>query len=590
MIAEATIAAVRDRTDIVALIGESVKLVRRGRSFLGLCPFHKEKTPSFSVNAERGYFYCFGCREHGSAIDFVMKQEGMTFPDAVRSLAERAGIEVEDNATDADRREAAAARRATGDLYDVNAIAATFYEHSLRGGPGAQPHPLARYAVAEMARRGLALPGLDDTSPAAAALSAFRLGYAPAAWDGLATYLQRQGVSLAQAERVGLLVPRKDGSGHYDRFRHRLMFPVLDSSGRVIAFSGRALPEPTADDLLAIGLRASKASDDKPAKYINSPESPIYTKGEHLFGLYQARQAIRQVGEAVLVEGNFDVVSLHARGIGNVVAPLGTAFTEHQARLLGRFAPSVTIAFDGDAAGKKATWASRAPCRAAGLAARAIEVPPGMDPDEMVQRRGAPAMVGLLASAPPLAQRLLDMLLRDGEFEGLVVHDQATRVRSAMQLIAEASDDVERATLRSYGDRIAQSLQVDGLDGLRDMLARPRATAEPAKEERLPFAQEMSRAMLGALLDWPALLARPDVQGRLAAMVGPAALAVLAVRPAAAPEAVVAAVPEQVRDYVAQRLAAPMYETEEQAARWFQHYAKKAAASMPRRAPAEVDT
>ena len=560
MISETTITAVRDRTDIAALIGESIKLVRRGRSHLGLCPFHKEKSPSFSVNAERGVFYCFGCKEHGDAIGFVMKQEGRSFQEAVRELAERAGIEVEDNATDADRREAAAARRSTEDLYAVNALAATFYEHSLRGGPGMRPHALAVAAVDELARRGLPLEGPPEVD---AALRAFRIGYAPNAWDGLVAYLQRQGVSPVVAERAGLIVPRSSGGGHYDRFRHRLMFAVIDVAGRVIAFSGRALPSP-------------EDGEEKPAKYINSPESPIYTKGEHLFGLYQARQAIRQSGEAVLVEGNFDVVALHARGVGNVVAPLGTAFTEHQARLLRRFTPSVTLMLDGDTAGKKATWAARVPCRAAGISARSAAVPKGLDPDEIAQRGGPEAVRTLLAAAPPLAHRLLDLLLRDGELDGAPIADQAERVRSAVRLLAEAGDEIERAMLRSYADQIAQAFGVGRIEELESMLRRPRGT-ERSREERAPFAEEMSLAMLGALVDFPALLDDAAAQERLSQMSGPAALAVPALRAGAA-EAVIASTPDELRPFVARRLASPLFETPQEALKMLCHYAKKIAA------------
>jgi DNA primase len=309
MISPETIALVKERTDLVALIGETVKLTRRGRSFTGLCPFHKEKTPSFHVSPDRGFFHCFGCKESGSAVDFLMKALGLSFQESITMLAERAGVPIEEV-----RREADAARRAKEDLYAVNSVAATYYEHCLRGGPGARPNALAHIPAAELARRGLAMPPPGEMSPVLDTLQAFRIGYAPYAWDGLTAYLQKQGISPATAERVGLLVPRTSGGGHYDRFRHRLMFPVLDVSGRVIAFSGRALPEPDEEELRMLSMKSFSKPEDKPAKYINSPESPIYTKGEHLFGLYQARQAIRQKGEAVLVEGNFDVVRSSSRG------------------------------------------------------------------------------------------------------------------------------------------------------------------------------------------------------------------------------------------------------------------------------------
>lgn len=578
MISPNTIAQIRERTDIVALIGESVRLVRRGRSFLGLCPFHKEKTPSFSVSPERGYFYCFGCKESGSAIDFMMKLEGKSFPEAARALAERAGIEVEDTATDAERREANAARRAKDDLYNVNALAATYFEHCLRGGPGARQHPLAHHAASELARRGLPLPPQGEVSPIVDALQAFRIGYAPHAWDGLTSYLQKHGISPVLAERTGLLVPRSSGGGHYDRFRHRLMFAVLDITGRVIAFSGRALPEPSEDELRPLGLRPAQ-SEDKPAKYINSPESPIYTKGEHLFGLYQARQGIRQKGEAVLVEGNFDVVALFARGLQNVVAPLGTAFTEHQARLLKRFAPSVTIVFDGDTAGKKATWAARVPCHAAGLSARASDLPKGMDPDDFAHKHGIAALESVVKSARPLKQHLLHKLLKDDELQGAEVKDQVARIKAAVQLIGEEEDPIERGLAKAYADQLSSSLIINGrsptdLNQLEAMVARalqrPDRPAEPRADEprrRQPPEAEMGLTILGALLDFPDLLEDSDIAGTLALLDGPVALAVAAIRQCLGPRReldvgeFLARCPALIHPFAARRLAGPVWES-----------------------------
>lgn len=577
MISPNTIAQIRDRTDIVALVGESVRLTRRGRSFLGLCPFHKEKSPSFSVNAERGYFYCFGCKENGSAIDFVMKLEGKTFPEAARALAERAGIEIEETSTDAERREANAARRVKDDLYDVNAMAATFFEHSLRGGPGQRAHALATYAAAELARRGLVLPREGEMSPTLDTLQAFRIGYAPYAWDGLAAYFQKQGISPAVAERVGLLVPRSTGSGHYDRFRHRLMFAVLDVTGRVIAFSGRALPEPSEEDLAAAGMKSFGKQDDKPAKYINSPESPVYTKGEHLFGLYQSRQAIRQKGEAVLVEGNFDVVSLHARGIQNVVAPLGTAFTDAQAKLLKRFAQTVTIVFDGDTAGKKATWAARQPCHQAGLAARAVDVPKGLDPDEIVQKHGAAALETMIQNAQPLKQYLLDKLLKHDELQGAEVKDQMARIRAAILLIAEEADPLARGLAKAYADQLSSSLIVNGrsptdlhqLEAMIDRALRqpergPQSAPDPARH-RTP-EEDMGMQVLGALLDFPELLEDPELEGIFGLVDGPIALAIAAMRQCVGPGGALdvgeflARCPALIHPFAARRLAGPAFE------------------------------
>lgn len=345
VIGQDTLDRIRRETDLVALIGESLKLSKRGRSFVGLCPFHKEKSPSFHVNPERGFYHCFGCHESGDAIKFVQKLEGLDFIEAVRRLAERTGIEVVDNVSDAERREQAEARRRSEELFEVSALAASYFERMLR------EHPLASFARDELARRSL-VPE-QPTDSIADALQAFRVGYAPYGWDGLSKHLRDDRGSLQAAQKVGLVLERKSGSGYYDRFRHRLMFAVMDSKGRVVAFSGRMLDEPPRSALSALGLEAPSESADKPAKYINSPESSIYRKREALFGIHQARQAIRDADRTIVVEGNFDVVSLHARGQKNVVAPLGTAFTPEQATQIKRLTPQIVLLFDGDAAGSR---------------------------------------------------------------------------------------------------------------------------------------------------------------------------------------------------------------------------------------------
>ncbi|RYG83094.1 DNA primase, partial [bacterium] len=295
MISPDTIQAIRERTDILAVVGESVpSLKRRGRTFSGLCPFHNEKTPSFHVNPDRGFFHCFGCKESGDVLSFVMKHDGYTFHEAVQMLAERLGIVLEEDKrprTDADRQ-----KKHKEDLYGVNQLAATYFESQLRD------HPHASFAIDELDKRGLA-PSFSGRPPGKGAseavvdqaLQAFRIGYAPSGWDGLTLFLKAQGISPTLAEATGLLVPRSSGAGHYDRFRHRLMFAVVDAQGRVVAFSGRALAD-------APGERPRDPAD-KPAKYINSPESPIYAKGQTLFGLHQAKSAIR-TAECAAAEGD----------------------------------------------------------------------------------------------------------------------------------------------------------------------------------------------------------------------------------------------------------------------------------------------
>ncbi|HEX2878119.1 MAG TPA: DNA primase, partial [Polyangiaceae bacterium] len=333
MIDKATIDEIRRRILLSAVIGERVKLTLKGRSFVGLCPFHKEKTPSFQVNDERGFYHCFGCSASGDVVSFLRETEGLDFREAIQQLADRAGVQIVDQRSEGERREAGAAQKQKESLFEINEAAATYFERCLK------EHPLRDHALQALQGRDLDLNSVDEDMRTA--LREFRLGYAPYGWDGLTEHLKKQGLSLQAAEKVGLLVPRKTGSGHYDRFRHRLMFAVRDLKGRVVAFSGRAMPPPSDAELSALSLPPQNPNQEEGAKYMNSPESAIYHKRDIAFGLFQAKQAVRNADRCVVVEGNFDVVSLHARGLRNVVAPLGTAFTVEQAREIKRFTSNV---------------------------------------------------------------------------------------------------------------------------------------------------------------------------------------------------------------------------------------------------------
>jgi DNA primase len=611
VISPETIALVRERTDILAIVQEAVpSLKRRGRSFVGLCPFHKEKTPSFHVNPDRGFFHCFGCKEAGSAIDFLIKHEGYTFPEAVRSLAERAGITVEESQKDAAFTESDRQKKARDELYAVNALAATFFEDQMRR------HEHRGYALEELAKRGLE-PGKDKKIDDV--LQAFRIGYAPSGWDGLATFCRAQGISPTAAETVGLLVPRSSGSGFYDRFRHRLMFAVIDAQGRVVAFSGRALrelPEPASASPTSAGASSdpepapvrsalryvsasTKSESGPPPKYINSPESPIYTKGQMLFGIHQARHAIRQAELAVLVEGNFDVVSLHARGLDNVVAPLGTAFTGEQAKLLKRFAPSVVFLFDGDAAGKKAVRLSREAIRAAGMNARVATLPDGVDPDELSRVRGASAIEDLVNQARGMAEAFIEMEL-DATFVQADVFERVERIERIRKVIGDEDDPIMRMELFAYADHaVSARLDLHGMRVGRDdvhesgpfaalqkSLRRDEATARARgevprtsnaspKEARIgaktPGAPER-REIVGCLIEWPSLLEDAEVAEELTLLEGPSVMLVASLRRAWKPiektlnvEKFLAEIPPAVRSFANERLASPESESEAEA-------------------------
>ncbi len=553
MISPETIALVKERADIVALVGETVALKRAGRTFKGLCPFHKEKSPSFNVNPERGYFHCFGCGEKGSSIDFLIKLEGHTFPEAVRILAERLGIEVlETGAADPDRARLERQKREKDDLYAIMRLAAAYYVGELA------KHPLAGMARAELARRGLPV---DSEEPnVVEALQSFHVGYAPWGWDGLAGYFERQGVSLELAERLELVRPRPNGKGLYDLFRHRVMFAVVDRLGRVVAFSGRALGEPNEAQLRLAGLEPQRVRSDAsgardegraPPKYVNSPETPLFVKGEHVFGLYQARHAIRDAQQAIVVEGNFDVLALHGRGLKHVVAPLGTAFTPLQAKLIRKYTPVAIVMFDGDEAGRKATVASRGPAHEAGLGIRVANLPLGADPDDYSRAHGIDAVRRVVTAAQGMLEYLLDRA-----FEGIKTgsaDEIGACLKTVRRYLSEEGDADVRAMAKAYADRLAGRVLVNGrpltdMHALERTVAAALAAGEAASgsdgtarggglkarvspASRSPVLDRaIDEAVLGALLDFPELLGDTEVAGALAHAEGDLALAVSAIR------------------------------------------------------------
>jgi DNA primase len=536
--------------------------------------------------------------------------EGYTFVEAVRALAERAGVAIEEQAGSGDDRdpEADRKRREREALYSCLQMAATWYEEQMR------VHPRRQFAIDELARRGL---GPDDE-----AVRSFRVGYAPPEWDGLASFLKKQGVSPAIGESTGVLVPRSGGggaspNGYYDRFRHRLMFSVMDPRGRVIAFSGRALA-PVPDE----GGARPDASREPPPKYINSPESPVYLKKSNLFGLWQARHAIRQEERAVLVEGNFDVVSLHARGVTNVVAPLGTAFTEEQAVLLRRYAISVTLLFDGDAAGRKAARAAEKPCEDADIDAKVATLPERVDPDELVRTKGVEALRHVLGQARGLLEYLIDVEL-DETFNAADVRERVARIERVAALLARAKDPVVRGMLKAYADYAASRLDLvrsapDAFGSLeRRVLVLARAkggeggkTASPnqksggggappnretgasrpqrprdARVRARPPGQEERKAIVEALLDFPVLLDDSEVVPALDLLEGESARIVATMRQSMRMDGrgekvldsaeFLAQMTPAIQAFASARLAAPAHETIDDARATVRANAKK---------------
>ncbi len=450
MLQDEVITEIRERVDMVTLVGEYVRLVKRGSNHVGLCPFHAEKTPSFNVSAAHKFFHCFGCKESGDAFSFVMRMEGVSFPQAARSLAERAGVAIpeedhEENA--AERRE----RERLDRMYGLLEETCSFFETQLR------EHSAAHVARAELERRGVT----DETA------SRFRLGYAPHAWDALAEHLARKRFDMNEAEAVGVVGRRRSGSGHYDRFRGRLMFPVRDLGGRVVAFSGRMLADPA-----GVAPDAPSTASAHDPKYMNSPEGPLYNKGSILYGLHEARVELRRNGWALLCEGNFDLLSLHQAGFGNAVAPMGTAFTATQAKLIGRFGQRVTLLFDGDAAGAKAVRAAFPLLAQHSLRGLVAQLPRGEDPDSYLRAHGGEALRQLLASAQGIVEYLIDAA---AEQSGASASESAAAVQSLAPVLQTVTSPVE---MELYLQRVAQRF------GLPDTTAVRRALRAAPKAER----------------------------------------------------------------------------------------------------------
>lgn len=366
MIEESVIKTVMERTDIVRLVSEYVQLRMKSGRYWGCCPFHQEKTPSFQVNPARGCYYCFGCHEGGNASTFLMKMEGLSFPESIERLAERLGIEIVHTDSKFEHKgNAEKARRQS--FYDVNRAAMAFFENELASSSGAR-------CRAYMAQRNIP----DDVC------QNFYLGYAPASWDALVSNLRQNHLSLEDARTIGLIKSREDG-GYYALYRDRFMFPVMSAKGDIIAFSGRTL------------------DPQEPRKYYNSPESPIYTKGDHLFGLYQAKTHIAREKCAILVEGNVDTVMMHRYGFCHTVASLGTALTPKQADLIYRHTRCVYLMYDGDEAGQKAMMrAMPILLDKAFEGVYVVQLPAQDDPDSYLKVYGADGMQALLNRAQPI--------------------------------------------------------------------------------------------------------------------------------------------------------------------------------------------
>ena len=401
------------RNPIEDVVGQYVSLKRAGANMFGLCPFHGEKTASFSVAPDKGIYYCFGCHKGGGVINFQMEVEGMSYPDAVRALAKRVGMEVPEDEQYQSR------YRQQERLWALHKEAARFFHAQLYSPVG--KHAL-EYALGRGMSRGI--------------LTTFGVGYAPDSWDSLVKAMRAKGYTDEELKESGLVTVSQKNGNLFDRFRDRLMFPIIDVRGNVIAFGGRILK-----------------SDSEAAKYLNSPESPIFNKRKNLFGLNLAKKS--KENSLILVEGNIDVVALHQYGFDNAVASLGTSLTEEQAALITRYAEQVILIYDGDKAGQNATQRAIPILEKAGLQVKVLQLQDAKDPDEFLKKFGADKFKLLLEGSSNRVEYQINAILRKYDIR---IDDQKVKfLQEAADLISGLSSSVQREV---YSHRVAEAAKI----------------------------------------------------------------------------------------------------------------------------------
>ena len=475
-----------NRVDIVEVIDARVPLKKAGREYTACCPFHNEKTPSFYVSPAKQFYHCFGCGAHGTAIGFLMEYDHLAFPEAVEELARQAGMDVPRELSDAHRPRP----KDEPDLYDLLARADRQYRTWLR------QHPQAKRAVDYLKQRGLS----------GEIAAEYGLGFAPPGWDNLRLALADSPRTEKALVSAGMLIPKETG-GAYDRFRDRIMFPIRDRRGRTIAFGGRILPD------------TQESGDKKPAKYLNSPETPLFHKGRELYGLYEARQALRDIPRLLVVEGYMDVVSLAQFGIRYAVATLGTATTAEHLHRLFRVAPEVVFCFDGDRAGREAAvraLENALPVMREGRQIRFMFLPEGEDPDTRIRAVGREAFEAAIGNSLTFSEFFFQHL---GEAADTgTIDGRARLVELARPLLARMAPGVFRHLLLQQLGRLAR-LETDELERLLASPDKPAKAARPARpawHKVAPAPLSPVRVALMRLLHRPALAAEAGDPGRFA--------------------------------------------------------------------------
>lgn len=464
---------IKRTADIVQVIGQFVQLKKAGKNSIGLCPFHAEKDPSFTVSSDRQMFHCFGCKKGGDIFAFWMEYHGLTFPEALKDLAERYNVQITEKFSATEEKKRSDLRET---LLKINGAAALYFQQALS--KAARGNPAADY----LKKRALSKEIISE----------FRLGYAPDKWHGITDYLREHKIDLERAVQAGLIIPKK-GGGYYDRFRGRVMFPILNLRGQVVGFGGRVL-------------------DDSLPKYLNTPETPVFHKGEFPYGLHASFKAIRQKGIAVIVEGYMDLLALRRHGLDEVVATLGTALTAQHIRKIKGYAKEAVVVFDSDEAGRNAALRSLPLFLNEGLPAKAVVLPNGHDPDSFVNTKGLPEFLKLLDSASSMFDFFLDQKLTqdDSDIEGKVhVLKEILPVLSQLRNAAQRSlyagrlseqigikEEVILSELKSF----KQDLSGDVLErGLKGRLTDPKVEKKIGDIQLLNLLVHHPKAVTGLI-------------------------------------------------------------------------------------------
>lgn len=459
---------IKARLSIVDVVERYVSLKRTGRNYTGLCPFHDDKNPSMHVNEERGFFHCFSCGAGGDVFGFVMKYNNIDFMDAARELAQRAGVTLPSSSRREGNRGEDSARKKR--FLEINSLVCSLYRERLRSGKGS-----------ESARKYVESRGID-----ARTVEEFGLGFAPDGWDTVVRFAGEKKIGISELEKLGLVAARKDSKGHYDWFRNRIIFPIYGMDGQVLGFGGRALDE----------------DGGKNPKYMNSSESPVFSKKNVFYGLYNSRSEIRKKRQAVLVEGYMDFIKLYSSGVRNVVATLGTAFTRDHATVLRRFCEEVVIVYDGDAAGISSAVRAGEILLEREVSSKICRIPDGLDPDDYVERHGAGGFLELLEAAAGVCDFIIDDTFSKYR-EKKMSSGESTRFLA--ELVSKTKDPIERSRALSritgvFGIRESELLSLARVSGA----GKNRGSLAPSP--KVSGGDAVERMILKILLRFPGLV------------------------------------------------------------------------------------